>query len=224
MRCTNSTAGSARRWREELTIKIDQPGQPGEYDDGLQAVLQLVWGEGFLSPGGPEEIARLLDGSDLAGAAVLDIGCGLGVVDELLAGQYGAASVIGVDIEPDLIERARARILQAGLADRVGFQLVSHGPLPFAAESFDIVFSKDALTQIPDKPAVFTDIHRVLRPGGRFLASDWLRGDNGPYSAEMLEFFRLEGITYNMASPEQSAAALRAAADRKSTRLNSSHS
>ena len=50
-----------------------------------------------------------------------------------------------------------------------------------------------------------------LRPGGRFIASDWLRGGTGAYSPEMMEFFRLEGIAYNMATLEESAAALRAA-------------
>ena len=49
----------------------------------------------------------------------------------------------------------------------------------------------------------------MLRPGGRLLVSDWLRGGSGPSSAEMLEFFRLEGIAYNMASLDESAAALR---------------
>jgi phosphoethanolamine N-methyltransferase len=67
------------------------------------------------------------------------------------------------------------------------------------------------MVQIPDKHSIFAEILRVLRPGGRFIASDWLRGGTGDYSAEMLEFFRLEGIAYNMVSLEQSAAALRAA-------------
>jgi phosphoethanolamine N-methyltransferase len=168
-------------------------------------ILQLVWGDGFLSPGGPEEIARLLEGSDITGADVLDIGAGLGGVDRLLAVEYGAGSVLGIDIEPDLLARAEARIAAAGLADRVRFQCVRPGPLPFPPASFDIVFSKDAVVQIPDKPALFADILRVLRPGGRLVASDWLRGGEGPYSPEMLEFFRIEGITYNMASPAQSA-------------------
>jgi phosphoethanolamine N-methyltransferase len=51
----------------------------------------------------------------------------------------------------------------------------------------------------------------VLRPGGRFIASDWLRGGEGAYSAEMVDFFRLEGIAYNMASLAESVTALRAA-------------
>jgi SAM-dependent methyltransferase len=74
-----------------------------------------------------------------------------------------------------------------------------------------VVFSKDSLVQIPDKPAIFAEVLRVLRPEGRFIASDWLRGGAAEYSAEMLEYFRLEGIAYNMATLAESAEALRAA-------------
>ncbi len=57
---------------------------------------------------------------------------------------------------------------------------------PFPDASFEVVFSKDSMVQIPDKPAIFSEIHRVLVPAGLFAASDWLRGDSGVYSPEML--------------------------------------
>jgi len=187
---------------------IDRPAEIGEYDEGMQALLQLVWGDGYLSPGGPEEVARLLQGSDIAGCRVLDIGCGLGAVDELLVQAHGAGHVTGIDLEPDLIAKARVRIAQAQLSDRIELIQVSPGRLPFTDASFEVVFSKDSLVQIPDKLALFTEVRRVLVGGGRFIASDWLRGGSGPYSAQMLEYFRLEGITYNMASAPETAKAL----------------
>jgi len=177
----------------------------------MQQLLQLVWGDGFLSPGGAEEVARLLEGSDIHGCHVLDIGCGLGAIDELLVSSHGAGSVVGVDVDPALLHQMDARIERAGLADRIRSRIVEPGPLPFAAASFDVVFSKDSLVQIPDKAALFAEVHRVLCPGGRLIASDWLRGGQGTYSAEMLEFIRLEGIAYNLASLDESTAALRAA-------------
>jgi ubiquinone/menaquinone biosynthesis C-methylase UbiE len=192
------------------TVKIGGLSEPGEYDESMLALLQIIWGDGFLSPGGSEEIARLLEGSSVAGCKVLDIGCGLGAIDALLVREHGAGSVIGVDIDPHLIERMQERIGRAGLSERIEGRRVDGGPLPFAAASFDVVFSKDSLVQIPHKSAIFAEILRVLRPGGRFIASDWLRGGSGAYSPEMTEFFRLEGIAYNMASLEESAAALRA--------------
>jgi len=191
--------------------KIGRLSEPGEYDEGMLALLQIIWGDGFLSPGGADELARLLEGSDISGCAVLDIGCGLGALDEFLITQHRARSVVGVDIDPALLILMQRRIERAGLAARIRAQHVDGGPLPFPAASFDVVFSKDSMVQIPDKPKIFGEVLRVLRPGGRFIASDWLRGGNGAYSPEMVEFFRLEGIAYNMATLEESAAALRAA-------------
>jgi phosphoethanolamine N-methyltransferase len=191
-----------------VAVKVDQPSEAGEYDPGMQTLLQILWGEGFLSPGGATEVAYLLEGSNIAGCSVLDIGCGLGAVDELLVGRHGARSVLGVDVDPGLLATMAGRIERAGLAGRVTTLCVRPGPLPLAEGTFDVVFSKDAIVQIPDKAAVFADAHRLLRPGGHLIVSDWLRGGSGGYSEEMLEFFRLEGIAYNMADRAETTAAL----------------
>ena len=191
--------------------KHGRPSEPGEYDDGMQALLQIMWGDGYLSPGGTAEVARLLEGCDISGCTVLDIGCGLGAIDQLLVDEYHAASVIGIDVDPSLLARMQARIERASMTDRIQGLQVGSGALPFADGSFDVVFSKDSLVQIPDKPVIFAEVLRVLRPAGRFIASDWLRGGTSEYSPEMLEFFRLEGIAYNMATLDESAASLRAA-------------
>ena len=194
-----------------MEAKIGQPSEAGEYDAGMQALLQLIWGDGFLSPGGADELACLLEGSDIRGAQVLDIGAGLGAIDQLLVTAHGAAAVVAIDIDPALLQQVDARIGRAGLGARISSVCVAPGPLPFAAGRFDVVFSKDAIVQIPDKAGVFAEAHRVLRPGGRFIASDWLRGGTGAYSAQMMEFFRLEGIAYNMATLGECAAALQQA-------------
>ena len=75
-------------------------GHDHEYTEEFVAGLEWIWGEGFLSPGGPDEIAAILEGLDLGGAEVLDIGCGLGAVELLLVREHGAARAIGIDIEP----------------------------------------------------------------------------------------------------------------------------
>jgi len=191
-----------------VAVKIDQPSEAGEYDPAMQTLLQLLWGEGFLSPGGAAEVACLLEGSDIAGSRVLDIGCGLGAVDELLVRRHGARAVLGVDVDPGLLAIMARRIERAGLAGQITTLYVKPGPLPLADGSFDVVFSKDAIVQIPDKASVCADAHRLLRPGGSFIVSDWLRGGSGSYSNEMLEFFRLEGITYNMANVAETTAVL----------------
>ena len=182
-----------------------------EYDDRFVAYLEAVWGEGFLSPGGPEEIARILEGSDIAGRAVLDLGCGLGGCDLELLRRHGAGRVLGIDVEPQLIARCEALAARAGFGDRLGFRLVEPGPLPFEAAAFDVVFSKDAMIHIPDKPALFDEVLRVLRPGGLFLASDWLRGLPGPPSEVMAAWMKSSALSFVMASPEETRAAMAAA-------------
>ena len=140
-----------------MTIKIGEPGAAGEYDAAMQAPLQLRWGDGFLSPGGAGEIERLLAGSIIGGCRVLDVGAALGAVDQLLVTRHGAASVVGINVDPVLLWQMDARMRQAGFADRITSRCVEPGPLPSAAASFDIMFSKDSIVQIPDKAALFAE-------------------------------------------------------------------
>lgn len=98
---------------------MTEPDAPEEeYNDNVVAMLELIWGEGFLSPGGPEAVNRIVAGLDLADKLVVDIGCGIGGIDVLLAREYGAR-VIGLDVEHGVIERARRRVLAAGVEHAV---------------------------------------------------------------------------------------------------------
>ena len=182
--------------------------QEYEYDDIQVTMLEIIWGEGFLSPGGAEEVALLLEEEDISGKNVIDIGCGIGGIDVLLARKHGAASVTGVDIEQPVLDRAMARAETEGLADRLSYNLVAPGPLPFNPGSCEVVFSKDAMIHIPDKEALFADVFRLLRPGGLFIASDWMRRDDNPPTPEMAHYLKVEGLNFGMASPDRYAAAL----------------
>ena len=181
------------------------------YHDAYMAFLEEVWGEGYLSPGGPDEIARILQDLDLRDARVLDIGCGSGAITLGLALEHGAAHVTGIDVEAPVCEAARRRARDAGAADRVTIRQVEPGPLAFADRSFDVVFSKDAIIHIPDKDALAGEVYRVLEPGGWFAASDWLISHDGPPSAEMARYIELEGLEFAMASPARYEAALKGA-------------
>jgi phosphoethanolamine N-methyltransferase len=170
-------------------------------------MLELIWGEGFLSPGGPAGAHRIVEGLDLAGKTVLDIGCALGGVDVLLAREHDCR-IIGLDIERSLVERGRARIQAAGLAERVDLRLVEPGPLPIDDAAVDVVFGMDSWIHIEDKRAFFAEVFRVLKPGGVLTASDWLRSE-APYSDDMRYFFELEGLTYHMDTLEAYGGILR---------------
>ena len=163
--------------------------------------LEALWGDGFLSPGGPEEVERLLSGLDVEGRTVVDIGSGAGGIPVLLAGRYGAASVIGLDVEATVVAHARAKAERAGLQDRIEIRRVEPGPMPLPDAGVDIVFSKDSIVHIPDKEALAADAFRVLKPDGWFVASDWLISHDGEPSPEMADYLAKEDLDFGMASP-----------------------
>lgn len=181
------------------------------YSDHHIGFLEELWGEGFLSPGGPDEVARVLTGVDLDGKYVLDIGCGSGAVAVLLASRFGAAKVTGIDVETPVCEAARRRVARAGLADKIDILKVSPGPMPFDAGAFDVVFSKDSIIHIPDKAAMAAESYRVLKPGGQFAASDWLTNHDAEMTPEMAHYVKMEDLDFQMASPDKYRAAMEGA-------------
>ena len=180
-----------------------------EYGDGVVKLLELIWGKGYMAPGGPGNVARMLAGLEPQGKRILDIGSGIGGPALEMANTHGA-TVIGIDLEAPLVERANADAAAAGLAESCSFQTVEVGPLPFEDASFDIVISSGALTQTEDKAGMFAEIYRVLSPGGWFSCYDWMR-NSGEYSEDMLYFFEVEGLTYAMETIEGQAELLKAA-------------
>ena len=174
-----------------------EPSQ--EYDEALMALLEAVWGEGFMSPGGTGEVDRYLQGIDVAGRSVLDIGCGLGGVDLHLATHHRAAHVTGIDIEAPLIARCIELVQRTVAAGNTTFLCVEPGVLAFKEASFDIVTSKDSIIHIADKRALAKDVFRVLQPGGWFAASDWLAGYDEQPSLEMQEYLVAEGLDFGLA-------------------------
>ena len=173
--------------------------------------LEEMWGDGFLSPGGPEEVRRLLSGLDVGGATVVDIGSGAGGIPILLADRYGASRVIGLDVEATMVAPARAKVERAGLQDRIEIRMVEPGPLPLPNASVDIVFSKDSIVHIPDKETLAADAFRILKPGGWFVASDWLISHDGEPSPEMADYIAKEDLDFGMASPARYRRALESA-------------
>jgi phosphoethanolamine N-methyltransferase len=165
-----------------------------EYHDNLVTMLELIWGKGYMAPGGPGNVAKLLAGIDTDGKRILDIGCGIGGPAFEMARNHGA-EVVGIDLEAPLVKRATQAAADLGLGDRCTFHTVVAGPLPFASAEFDIVTSSGAFTQIEDKTAILGESYRVLKPGGHLSCYDWLKPE-GDYSQDMHYWFKLEGLTY----------------------------
>jgi SAM-dependent methyltransferase len=110
---------------------------------------------------------------------VLDVGSGVGGTSRCLAREFGCR-VTGIDLTQEYCSAAAMLSDRIGLAGLVDYRQGDATSLPFPDASFDIVWTAHAAMNIPDKPRLYGEMHRVLKPGGTLAIYDVLAGPSGP--------------------------------------------
>ena len=172
-------------------------GHYGATEDLTASILRALSGAGVdtdhlgardlfpvdqLHAGGAPASKHLLDRLGVApGVRLLDVGCGIGGASRMAA--MAGAAVTGIDLTPEFVETARLLSDRVGLGDRTEFLTTAGESMPLDDGSVDAAIMVHVGMNLPEKTAVFAEVHRVLRPGGRFALYEQVRTGEGdlPY-------------------------------------------
>ncbi|XP_019153702.1 PREDICTED: phosphomethylethanolamine N-methyltransferase-like [Ipomoea nil] len=165
---------------------------------------ERVFGPGYVSTGGLETTKEFVAKLDLQpGQKVLDVGCGIGGGDFYMAENYDV-HVIGIDLSTNMITIALERAI--GLKCAVEFEVADCTKKTYPDATFDVIYSRDTILHIQDKPALFRSFYKWLKPGGKVLITDYCKR-SGPPSEEFAAYIKQRG--YDLHDTEEYGQMLR---------------
>ena len=209
-----------------------------QFYDASSGLWEQVWGEhmhhGYYGPTGKEKkerrqaqidlIEEMLNWAEISDLGtipghcpqILDVGCGIGGSSLYLAQKFNAQAT-GITLSPVQAKRATQRAQEAGLGTQVQFQVADALDMPFADNSFDLVWSMESGEHMPDKEKFLQECYRVLKPGGTFLMATWCHRPLTPATGELTadeqqhleEIYRVYCLPYVISLPEYEAIARR---------------
>ncbi len=198
-----------------------------QFYDASSSLWEETWGEhmhhGFYGVDGKEEkdrkqaqidlIEEILSWSGVEQAEnILDVGCGIGGSSLYLAAKLGAKAT-GITLSPVQAKRANQRARELGFAARTNFQVADAQEMPFADNSYDLVWSLESGEHMPNKTKFIQECYRVLKPGGKLIVVTWCHRptDRLPLTAEeekhLAEIYRVYHLPYVISLPEYEAIA-----------------
>lgn len=192
-----------------------------QFYDASSGLWEEIWGEhmhhGYYGADGTEKKERRQAQIDLIEEVlrwaqveqaenILDVGCGIGGSSLYLAGKYNA-SATGITLSPVQANRAKQRAAEFGLSTRANFQVADALNMPFADNSFDLIWSLESGEHMPDKVKFLQECYRVLKPGGTMIVVTWChRPLDTPLTEEeqkhLEEIYRVYCLPYVISLPQ----------------------
>ncbi|XP_015966916.1 phosphomethylethanolamine N-methyltransferase [Arachis duranensis] len=149
-----------------------------------------VYGQGFVSTGGLETTKEIVSKLGLKpGQKVLDVGCGTGGGDIYMAENFDV-DVVGIDLSINMISLAIERVI--GLKCTVEFECADCTRKTYPKNTFDVIYTRDAMLHIKDKPTLFESFYKWLKHGGTLLITDYCKRA-GSISLECEEYIKKGG-------------------------------
>jgi tocopherol O-methyltransferase len=198
-----------------------------QFYDASSGLWEQIWGEhmhhGYYGPNGTHRKDRRQAQIDLieellkwagveAPENILDVGCGIGGSSLYLAEKFHARAT-GITLSPVQAARATERAQEANLSTRSQFLVADAQAMPFADNSFDLVWSLESGEHMPDKTKFLQECYRVLKPGGKLIMVTWCHRptDTSPLTADeqkhLQEIYRVYCLPYVISLPEYEAIA-----------------
>jgi SAM-dependent methyltransferase len=119
-----------------------------------------------------------------ADTKVLDVGSGLGGASRYLAKNFGC-QVTGIDLSPEFVEASRYLTTRTGLEANVKYEVADALNIPFENETFDLAWTQHVAMNIEKRAALYAEVRRVLKPGGKFAIFDFVKGSSGEITFPM---------------------------------------
>ena len=204
-----------------------------EFYDASSGLWEKIWGEhmhhGYYGKNGNYKLERRQAQIDLIEELLLwsgcnendpplnaiDVGCGIGGSTLHLAQKFGCSST-GITLSPVQASRAKERAREAGLDSSVQFEVANALDMPFADNTFDLVWSLESGEHMPDKAKFLAECYRVLKPGGRIIFATWCHRETTSVAgdltsseiAHLKEIYRVYCLPYVISLSEYRAIAI----------------
>lgn len=212
---------------QQLLMSATLYRQIQQFYDSSSGLWERIWGEhmhhGYYGADGGHKkdrrqaqidlIEELLHWAGVETAEnILDVGCGIGGSSLYLANKFHAQAT-GITLSPVQANRATERSKEASLSTRTQFLVADAQAMPFADNSFDLVWSLESGEHMPDKTKFMQECHRVLKPGGKLIMVTWCHRpiENRPLTADeqkhLQDIYRVYCLPYVISLPEYQAIA-----------------